>query len=225
LQGHLLCEVAELDSFSKAEMSTIKMELTNTSDNFRPLFGKSSKDHPRRCVFVGTTNQEGYLDDVTGNRRFWPIECGEIDLDKLAEDREQLFAEAAVRLSQYNNWWDMPESATRAQQNSRQDIDLWSSPVAEYLALPNSRFSGVDALEILTNSKIKKDVDKIKQEDKKRINKILRSMGWKSTPTSRHGVSIRVFRPGPDAAPPDMPNRIEPPTQSTIRNYADDIPH
>ena len=80
LQGKLLVEVSEMDSFSRAEVTKVKQIITCTNDRFRESYGRHAKDHPRQCIFVGTTNRDDWNTDVTGARRFWPIACqGEIN--------------------------------------------------------------------------------------------------------------------------------------------------
>jgi predicted P-loop ATPase len=59
------------------------------------IFGKHNV--PRRCVFIGTTNESGFLKDSTGARRFWPLDVeAPIDVSRITADRDQLWAEAAV---------------------------------------------------------------------------------------------------------------------------------
>lgn len=90
-------EMAELQGLSRADLKTLKAFCSRATDTIRLPYRRSASDLPRRCVFIGTTNEGGYLTDPTGNRRFWPLEVlAEVDLEALRRDRDQLWAEAAV---------------------------------------------------------------------------------------------------------------------------------
>jgi predicted P-loop ATPase len=74
LQGYFLLELGELAGMKKADIETVKSFLSRTDDKYRASYGINVESHPRQCVIVGTTNAEnGFLRDVTGNRRFWPV--------------------------------------------------------------------------------------------------------------------------------------------------------
>lgn len=94
LQGTWCVEMGELASFRKNEIETVKAFITRTIDKVRPPYGERWLEVRRRCVFFGTTNFETYLRDDSGNRRFKPVKVGNLNFEKLKEDREQLFAEA-----------------------------------------------------------------------------------------------------------------------------------
>ena len=95
LQGVLVYEWGELDSLNRSEVTKVKQFVSSQKDRFRASFDRRPKDYPRQVVFIGTTNEDHYLVDVTGNRRFWPVRVTRaIDLDWFREHREQLFAEA-----------------------------------------------------------------------------------------------------------------------------------
>lgn len=133
LQGKLLVEIAEMDSFSRAEIAKVKSVLDTRVDRFRTPYGRLAEDRPRRNIFIGTTNEDSYLRDVTGARRFWPIRCGRIDVDALHRDRAQLFAEAVAEYKAGEPWWMMPGDETEEQQESRRSRDEWESIVRHYV--------------------------------------------------------------------------------------------
>lgn len=103
LQGVWLVEVSELDAFRKTDVSRIKQFLSLRADRYRAAYGRHVKELPRCCVFFGTTNTSEFLQDTTGNRRFWPVDVGEQPHTKtvwkdLTDDViRQLWAEAKAR--------------------------------------------------------------------------------------------------------------------------------
>lgn len=76
IQGVWINEVGELNGLNRAETNAVKQFLSKVEDIFREPYGRRTTAYPRRCVFFGTTNEAEFLRDRTGNRRFWPIDCG-----------------------------------------------------------------------------------------------------------------------------------------------------
>ena len=74
LQGYWIIEIGELAGLRKAEVEILRSFLSRQNDIYRASFGRRVTPHLRQCIFFGTTNAEtGYLRDITGNRRFWPV--------------------------------------------------------------------------------------------------------------------------------------------------------
>jgi predicted P-loop ATPase len=94
--GVWIYELSELAGLRKTDVERVKLFASKTDDSARPVYARSNEDRPRRCIFVGTTNDTEYLQDPTGNTRFWPVLTGTIDLAALERDRDQLWAEAAL---------------------------------------------------------------------------------------------------------------------------------
>lgn len=95
VQGCWVYEIAELTHFSKAEVGAIKAFISSKVDRYRVAYGTTVEAFPRQCVLVGTTNEDTYLRDRTGNRRFWPVPVRHrIKTEWVAKWREQLLAEA-----------------------------------------------------------------------------------------------------------------------------------
>jgi predicted P-loop ATPase len=93
-EGVWFYEVAELSGLRSGEGEKVKAFVSRQEDKARPAYARRVEVRPRTCVFVGTTNDDEYLQDQTGNRRFRPIKTGRIDIEAFRRDRDQLFAEA-----------------------------------------------------------------------------------------------------------------------------------
>ena len=187
LNGKLLVEIAELDSFSKADVRSIKKTISCRVDTYRASYGRRAQDFRRRCVFVGTTNDDEYLDDPTGGRRFWPIKIGAIDLDRIKTTREQLFAEAAHRFKRGESWWQMPDSAIE-EQDARRRYDAWEDVVVQWV-------SGRDRLRLceIARGALGIDAADLDKRHQLRLGAVLRSIGWERRVVKIAGRSERIW--------------------------------
>lgn len=176
LRGVWLVELAELDAILPVKSSHVKAFLSRSVDRYRPPYGRRAVDIPRQCVFAGTVNHDTFLTDETGGRRFWPIRVGDIDLDNLRADRDQLWAEAVVRYDGDEPWWlDSPELVTlaEAEQQERYDADIWQNLIAPYVVGRND----VGIEEVLTDC-IGKPIGQWDPKDQRRVARCLRALGF-----------------------------------------------
>jgi predicted P-loop ATPase len=133
VQGIWLYEIADLSGIGRAETESIKAFGSRTHDRVRPAYGRCRIDLPRRCIFVATTNDSNYLKSQTGNRRFWPVKTGRVDLGSLARDRDLLWGEAS-RYEAAGASIILPESlwsAAGAEQEARREVDPWEDILAQ----------------------------------------------------------------------------------------------
>ena len=140
LQGTWVNEIGELAAMTKYETDAVKQFLSKTTDIYRPSYGRVTKEYPRRCVFIGTSNHMNVLKDVTGNRRFWPIdtEVGPKSKDiwrDLPVEVDQIWAEAFFRFqwgeSLYMNG-DLESYANNVQRAHEEDDD-WTGLIEDFL--------------------------------------------------------------------------------------------
>lgn len=102
IQGIWIIEIGELDALRRTDINRVKQFLSQQVDRFRAAYGRHVKDCPRCCVFFGTSNTREYLQDKTGNRRFWPVDAAVVPPKKsvfkdLDDEVGQIWAEAVVR--------------------------------------------------------------------------------------------------------------------------------
>lgn len=151
LGGRWVYELAELDSFGKAESTRAKAFISSSTDSYRAPYDRTFKNHARQCVFIGTTNQIEYFKDPSGNRRYWPVKSnGEVKLEAMREVRDQLFAEAVQWFKNGMQWWptrDEQINLFSPEQEQRELEDPWNKLIYDWL---NSHsLSKVTVLDIL----------------------------------------------------------------------------
>jgi predicted P-loop ATPase len=134
IQGCWGVEIGEMDSFSKADVTAVKVAITRRTDKFRAPYERMPSSYRRECVFVGTTNDREYLKDATGGRRFLPVRAdGDVDVDRIRAERDQLWAEAVHHFREGYAFWVLPDDAA-VEQAARYIGDSWEGRVERWLA-------------------------------------------------------------------------------------------
>lgn len=101
LQGYWILELVELAGMRKTDVEVVKSFISRSDDKYRASYGVNVESHPRQCVIAGSTNAEsGFLRDITGNRRFWPVRISGDDKKKAWQmsvyEVEQIWAETLL---------------------------------------------------------------------------------------------------------------------------------
>jgi len=185
IQGKWGFELAELDSFNKSESTTLKHFFSQRIDRFRPSYGRVATDHPRQVVFFGSTNQDFYFRDYSGNRRFWPVYCESVNRAWVLKYRDQLWAEALTLFKAGERWWLNPELEEDAAvcevivdiQDSRLQRDPWEDKLIKYLKGISAPWITMDALlteglEVATHSQQPMHAN--------RVATLMRALGWRA---------------------------------------------
>lgn len=213
LRGAWIIELSELDAMSRAEISKVKAFMTRQVDRFRPPYGRNTIEAPRECVFAGTVNQNTYLRDETGARRWWPIRCGFINVEQLRTDRDQLWAEAVDRFKTGESWWlesqEIIASAT-AEQAERYESDPWEDKISYW----SEDRETVSVSEILEQC-LEKPKFQWTRLDQMRVASVLIAMRWKRFQRRDNGsrewryrriLAVTDVRDAPTVATPLVPH-------------------
>jgi len=150
LRGAWIYEWAELEVLRRArEASAVKAFITSQVDTYRPSYGRMVIDVPRTCVIGGSTNDDEFLVDPTGHRRWWPIRVGTVQLDILSAQRDQLWAEATHAFQAGEPWWLDPDTSARlaAIHEEHAATDSWEDVVIAWADAQTVEFSTSTVLE------------------------------------------------------------------------------
>jgi predicted P-loop ATPase len=165
LLGNWVIELGELSAMTRYDVNLMKQFISRDTDKVRLPYGRRTIVNPRQCIFIGTTNNQAYLKDITGNRRFWPVSCGAIDTEGLRRDRDQLLAEAIeYYLACEPLYLDQVVAQRQAQeiQEMRTEVDSLTVELTEFFdseasaGLPDP-FTLNDLIALLPSSGLKND--------------------------------------------------------------------
>lgn len=195
MAGKWIIEMAELSGMSKADNNVRKGFLSRQNDRVRKSYGRRSEDYPRQCIFIGSTNEQEYLNDPTGNRRYWPVQTGTIDHEWIARHREQLWAEARVRYEEGELLY-LPENLeplARKEQEKRFEVDELEYEVKRIIAKnPDQSYIRVPelwrAIREIPDTGVQPDM-----RDAKRIGSILLRIGYRKRVQRIGGISSKVW--------------------------------
>lgn len=202
LRGKWAYELAELDSLNRSESTRAKAFISSSTDSYRAPYDRISKDWPRQCVFIGTTNQYEYFKDSSGNRRYWPVLCsGETNTAGLRVMRDQLFAEAVHQFRAGERWYPTREQQDRLftpEQEAREIMDAWE--IAIWRWTNEITKDEVTLLDVL-NDALKMETSKIDgtKSASMRVANCMRKLGWikaKRTTGLREAIYVRPKQEG-----------------------------
>ncbi|MFO0615369.1 MAG: virulence-associated E family protein [Polyangiaceae bacterium] len=191
-------EMAELDSLASARdnVDKIKAFMSSPCDRYRPPYGRADVVAPRQCVFVGTSNRDDYLRDETGNRRFFPIRTGKIDLAGLAEDRDQLWAEAVALYRAKEPWWPTAVEAelARREQAKRVQTDAWQETIERFVSTKTET-----SVSAVLGMGLGIETSRWTQAEQNRVARVLRVLGFERArlPKQKDGTQPWVYRRAP----------------------------
>ncbi|HWV28277.1 MAG TPA: virulence-associated E family protein [Dyadobacter sp.] len=144
MQGVWIMEWAELTSFRTSSIEAVKAFTSKQTDKYRAAYARRVEDHPRQCVFMGSTNRPEFLSDPDGNRRFWPVHANQVQpqnnvyRDLTPAVVGQIWAEACVMYAQGEELMLEPHVAQLAEyvQKRHTEVDEREHDIVEYLNKP-----------------------------------------------------------------------------------------
>ncbi len=201
LQGKVVIELSELAGLSNKDVEHVKSFLSRGIDEWIPKFKEHPVRRPRRCIFVATTNEPRFLADSTGHRRWLPVEVGDVDVEGLLRDRDQLWAEGLQLFRRHGVMWQDAERLARDVHDRHVVVDAWESVIAAWLAQGDDVADGppvprtiVRVAEILDRA-LSLPRGQMTAAAARRVAGILRGLGWREDRKRIDGARERVWVP------------------------------
>lgn len=205
-----IVEWPELAGASKREQEALKDYFSLNEDRVRPPYARGDLRIPRRTVFAATTNEDDFLRDPTGSRRYWPVKVGSIDIEGIKAVKDQLWAEAVDRYKHLtktdadHKWWLTPEQDAERERQALHftSDDPFEASVWECLCINQGQVTVDEVLDHL----------EVKPSDRPRVIRAVRTtlkrLGAKSKAVREGGRITRKWVADVPDKVPDLDNLL-----------------
>lgn len=185
LRGCLVAHINELRGLRTKDLESIKSFITRRVEKWVPKYREHTVEFPRRCLFIGDSNESEFLDDPTGNRRWLPMHVADVRVEAIEKVREQLWAEARELYKESDVMWEMAEALARDIHEDFRVHDVWEDAIHQWLYGKDVDGTTPIEREFITTDEVLRfalrfDSQKMTNFDQKRIGKILRLFGYES---------------------------------------------
>lgn len=181
--GSWFLEASEMEFAKRADVQALKAFLTRTVDKVRLVYHRIPMLIPRQSVFIGTVNTSatGYLRDTTGNRRYWCVVTGTIDIPALERDRDQLFAEAFQRYLEGENWHIIDpyiQKIALQEADARIEMDSWVEILEDWLGRNEAVLPHPLKTEYIAYAALNLNPSRLDRVSHNRLHSAMRELGW-----------------------------------------------
>ena len=180
LRGKLIAEWGEMRGLETKEAEAIKDWITQRADEWIPKYKEFGTVRMRRFVIVGTDNRSRMLNDPSGARRYLPLTVSQmIDTDYVVANRNQLWAEAALRYRSEGVLWQRADQLAEPARQAATAAEVWTPAIGQWLG--EQRCDGHTTLDILTKG-VLIPVSQANRFSQERVRRAMLSLGWQETP-------------------------------------------
>ncbi len=192
-----IVEMGELSSMAKAQIEETKSFISQSHADFRPPYGRKTESFPRRCVLGGTTNDDEWMRDGTGSRRFWLVGMEDIGAARRFPDSEvlQVWAEAVVAYRAGERWWDEGQEVVEVTERNREHYQSVGLDALVEAVLANVKTAGVTSdfvlRELVANHRVSPGTPR------KVVAQSMERAGWAKSrirPLGKHGPQPTIYR-------------------------------
>ena len=192
IRRKVVVEIPELGGMRKREQNEVKAYMTQKTDEWTPKFVEHARVAPRRCIFLMTTNDYEFLTDTTGNRRWAPVDVGQIDRDAVRRDVLQLWAEGRELYRQYGIMYREVEYLQETVNEKHATVDPWAETIAAWIA---DNPDGPLTTKNIVEHALRLNYSYMRRNDAGALAKVMRAMGYDSKAQRIDGKVVRLWVP------------------------------
>lgn len=199
MRGKVVAELAELKGLASRDLEGIKAFISRSHEQWVPKYKEFTCTYARRLVFIGTSNEDEFLADSTGNTRWLPIKVGDCDVAGVERDKLQLWAEAAVLFKEQGILWREALKLGTIEHEAYTMADAWHDAVAEWLGNEDDMGGGKPSdrewltLNGVAREALNIDIGREKGRFEIRLGNTLKKLGYEKHVRRINGKNTKVW--------------------------------